>query len=48
MERWSDVNGYEGSYQVSDLGNVRSLTRVVNSRWGLREVKGKSLHRRKM
>jgi hypothetical protein len=25
MEQWKDVIGYEGSYQVSNLGNVRSL-----------------------
>ena len=24
-ETWKDVNGYEGAYQVSNLGNVRSL-----------------------
>lgn len=25
MEEWKDIPGYEGKYQVSDLGNVRSL-----------------------
>lgn len=25
MEQWKDVPGYEGRYQVSDLGNVRGL-----------------------
>lgn len=29
MENWKDVKGYEGFYQVSDLGNVRSLARDV-------------------
>jgi len=31
MEReyWKDVVGYEGLYQVSNLGNVKSLNRVV-------------------
>lgn len=28
-EIWKDVPGYEGSYQVSDLGNVKSLLRWV-------------------
>lgn len=30
MENWRDVLGYEGLYQVSDEGRVRSLTRVNN------------------
>lgn len=25
LEIWKDVQGYEGSYQVSNLGNVKSL-----------------------
>lgn len=29
MEVWKDVNGYEGLYQVSNYGNVRSLKREV-------------------
>lgn len=28
MTRWVDVHGYEGLYQVSDKGSVRSLDRV--------------------
>ena len=28
QEIWKDVNGYEGSYQVSNLGNIKSLDRV--------------------
>src|ERR1044072_1408501 len=40
MERWRDVSGFEGIYQVSDLGKVRSLDRTMPSgRWG-------SVHRR--
>lgn len=30
-EEWADINGYEGIYQVSSLGNVRSLDRVISS-----------------
>lgn len=29
MEIWRDVYGYEGFYQVSNCGNVRSLSRTV-------------------
>lgn len=31
MEQWKDIPGYEGRYQVSDLGNVRSLPRPVRT-----------------
>lgn len=27
-EVWKDITGYEGYYQVSNLGNVRSLSRI--------------------
>lgn len=37
MEIWKDIDGYEGIYQVSNLGNVKSCERVVTS--GLRQVK---------
>jgi len=30
LETWKDVVGYEGYYQVSNLGNVKSLSRFVN------------------
>lgn len=30
MEIWKDVVGYEGYYQVSNLGRVRSLDRVLD------------------
>jgi hypothetical protein len=29
MPTWKDIKGYEGLYQVSDMGEVRSLNRVV-------------------
>lgn len=33
---WADLPGYEGLYQVSDMGGVRSLPRVTSrvDRWG--------------
>lgn len=30
LERWRPVVGYEGGYEVSDLGRVRSLDRVTD------------------
>lgn len=37
MENWKDIEDYEGHYQISDLGRVRSLSRYVklnqNSEW---------------
>lgn len=32
MEEWKDVEGYEGLYQVSNEGNVKSLGRYIKSR----------------
>jgi hypothetical protein len=29
MEKWKDIKGYEGIYQVSDLGNIKSLDRLA-------------------
>ena len=29
MEEWKDIPGYEGSYQVSNLGRVKSLAKVI-------------------
>jgi hypothetical protein len=34
MEIWKDIVGYEGFYQVSNLGRVKSLDRVVQSKEG--------------
>jgi hypothetical protein len=28
MEVWKDVEGYEGFYQISNLGNLKSLSRI--------------------
>jgi hypothetical protein len=40
-EEWLPCPGYEDSYQVSDLGRVRSIDRVSGSRPGI--IKGKVL-----
>ena len=39
MEIWKDVKGYEGLYQVSNLGNVKGLERKVKNKNGYRIVK---------
>lgn len=33
-EIWKDIEDYEGYYQISNLGRVKSLQREVNNRWG--------------
>ncbi len=42
-EIWRDIEGYEGYYQVSNFGNIRSLDRVVKCRCGYRIAKGKNI-----
>lgn len=32
IEIWKDIIGYEGYYQVSNLGNVRSLDRIIKNK----------------
>ncbi len=47
MENWKDIPEYEGLYQVSDLGRVRSLDKVVIQKDGIaRKMKGKILKSR--
>lgn len=44
QEEWKDVIGYEGVYQVSNFGNVKSLDRLEASRGGsLKRRSGKLL-----
>jgi hypothetical protein len=40
---WKDVIGWEGLYQVSDEGQVRSVLRKVKGRWGLTTYQGRVL-----
>ena len=43
MSEWRDVVGYEGIYEVSSSGGVRSLTRKSRNQWGEFTLAGKSL-----
>lgn len=41
MEIWKDIPGYEGLYQVSNYGRVKSIDRNVNHpKGGTRKIKG--------
>lgn len=37
-EIWKDVKGYEGLYQVSNLGKVKSLKRLCNSKFNSKRI----------
>lgn len=39
MEIWKNIIGYEGSYQISSQGNVRSLDRHIKRKNGVLEFK---------
>lgn len=39
-EKWRPVAGFEGFYEVSDQGRVRSLDRIVESSYRNRRVRG--------
>ena len=41
MEIWKDIKGYEGFYQISNLGNVKSLSRLVKHKQSYNLVKEK-------
>ena len=37
MEVWKEIKGYEGFYEISNLGNVRSIDRIIKDKNGVRE-----------
>lgn len=42
MENWKEIKGYEGFYEISNLGNIRSLDRQTNGGF----FKGRSIKTR--
>ena len=46
MEEWRDIEGYEGYYQVSNKGRVRSIDRIIEGRWGFILAKGIMLNQK--
>ena len=47
QEVWQPIKGYEGLYEVSDQGRVRSLNRTIKNSRGTYRLKGKTLSPRK-
>lgn len=44
MEIWKDIMGFEDRYQISNLGNLRSVDRLANhAKGGKRLIKGKKM-----
>lgn len=46
METWRTITGYEGKYEVSNTGKVRSLDRVEKFRNSVRKRKGRLMLQR--
>lgn len=43
MEIWKDIKGYEGYYQVSNQGRVKSLNRTVSKNYNPRRIRERIL-----
>lgn len=43
IEEWRDIEGYEGLYQVSSHGRVKSLPRAVDNGYNVRHIKEKMI-----
>jgi hypothetical protein len=35
-EKWCDISGFEGAYQVSNMGRIKSLSRIVKAKRDIR------------
>lgn len=45
-EIWKDIPGWEGLYQVSNMGRVKSLPRMMNGPYGKQSLQGRILSSR--
>ena len=43
MEIWKPIKGYEGLYEVSSMGNIRSVDRTVHTKTGDRTYLGRTI-----
>ena len=43
MEQWKQIQGYEGYYEISNLGNIRSIERTVDHNGRKVKRKGKMI-----
>lgn len=48
MEEWKDIAGYEGLYQVSNLGRVKSLDRCVQRGNGIMKKQGRIMNQTRL
>lgn len=39
IEIWKDIKGYEGLYQVSNFGRVKSMDRIIIRKDGISQFK---------
>lgn len=47
-EIWKDIKGYEGLYQVSNLGNVKSLNIIIFDKLGRKHIKKSKILKQRM
>jgi len=43
MEKWNQIKGYEGLYEVSNIGRIRSKDRYVDGKNGKRLIRGQNI-----
>lgn len=43
VEKWEEISGYEGLYQISSFGNAKSLDRIIKTKQGYVCRKGRNI-----